>query len=300
MAAALAVLCASARADDRRVNVVASMSIIGDISRVVGGEHAVIKTLVGPDGDVHVYEPRPADVRAVAEAQLVVSNGLGLEGWIDRLIGSAGFRGKHVIASTGIRPLTVRYDDATKLAGRAHPQSPTIDPHAWQNLTNGRIYAANIAKGLIEVDPVNAAYYEANASAYDSVLGRLDTWVRSELAAVPTEKRRVITTHDAFQYYGAAYGVVFLAPVGISTASEPSAGDVASLVRQMRSEHIKALFLERISDPRLMQQLARDGGAVIVGELYSDALSAPDGPAASYVKMFEYNTSTLKRGMLEN
>ena len=274
--------------------VVATTSVLQDLVRNVGGDKVAVKTLVGPDGDAHTYEPTPSDVKAISTARLVVINGLGLEGWLTRLMGSAKFSGTQVTATDGITPLTMREAEG----GR--PKT-IIDPHAWQNLSNGRIYVANIAKGLAAADPANAPLYQHNAETYSQQLAALDTRIRAELADVPEAKRRVITTHDAFQYYGKAYGIAFIAPIGLSTEEgEPSAGDVAKLERQIKQQKLRALFLENISNSKLIEQLARDTGAIVGPPLFSDALSKPDEPAPTYLQMFEYNTATLKAGMLKN
>jgi len=274
--------------------VVATTSVLQDLVRNVGGDKVVVKTLVGPDGDAHTYEPTPSDVKAISTARLVVINGLGLEGWLTRLMGSAKFSGTQVTATDGIAPLTMREAEGGK------PKT-IIDPHAWQSLSNGQIYVANIAKGLAAADPANAALYQHNAEAYSQQLAALDTRIRAELADVPEAKRRVITTHDAFQYYGKAYGIAFIAPIGLSTEEgEPSAGDVAKLERQIKQQKLRALFLENISNSKLIEQLAHDTGAIVGPPLYSDALSKPDEPAPTYLQMFEYNTATLKAGMLKN
>lgn len=274
--------------------VVATTSVLQDLVRNVGGEKVVVKTLVGPDGDAHTYEPTPSDVKAISTARLVVINGLGLEGWLTRLMGSAKFSGTRVTATEGITPMTMVEAEGGK------PKT-IIDPHAWQSLTNGRIYVANIAKGLSAADPANAGFYQDNATRYSAELTALEIKIRAELADVPQAKRRVITTHDAFQYYGKAYGIAFIAPIGLSTEEgEPSAGDVAKLERQIKQEKLHALFLENISNSRLIEQLAHDTGAIVGPPLFSDALSKPDEPAPTYVQMFEYNTATLKAGMLKN
>ncbi|MDB5362200.1 MAG: hypothetical protein JWO51_3497 [Rhodospirillales bacterium] len=274
--------------------VVATTSVLQDLVRNVGGDKVDVKTLVGLDGDAHTYEPTPSDAKAISTARLVVINGLGLEGWLTRLMGSAKFSGTRVTATEGIAPLTMQEAEGGK-------SKTVIDPHAWQSLANGRIYVANIAKGLIAADPANAAFYRDNAANYANQLSALETKIRAELADVPAAKRRVITTHDAFQYYGKAYGIAFIAPIGLSTEDgEPSAGDVAKLERQIKREKLHALFLENISNSRLIEQLAHDTGAVVGPPLFSDALSRPDEPAPSYLQMFEYNTATLKAGMLKN
>ncbi len=291
-------------AHSESLKVVATFSILADLVKNVGGDKVAVTTLVGPDADTHTYQPTPADARAVAEAKLLVTNGLGLEGWLDRLKGAAKSNAKVVVASSGIKPLTIEEEAGDKAAasGQAKPGKPRLvsDPHAWQNLANGQVYVANIVKGLAEADPANADSYRQAGSAYSQQLAALDGKVRDELAVVPKAKRRVITTHDAFQYYGKAYGVAFIAPLGISTENEPSAGDVAKLERQIKREHIKALFHENVTNARLIEQIAKDTGAVVGPSLYSDALSKPDEPASSYVKMFEHNTAVLKEGMLKN
>ena len=274
--------------------VVATTSVLQDLVRNVGGDKVVVKSLVGPDGDAHTYEPTPSDAKSISSARLVVINGFGLEGWLTRLMGSAKFSGIRVTATEGITPLTMQEAEGGK------PKT-IVDPHAWQSLTNGQIYVANIAKGLAAADPANAASYQHNAEEYSKQLSMLDTKIRAELADVPATKRRVITTHDAFQYYGKAYGVSFIAPIGLSTEEgEPSAGDIAKLERQIKREKLRALFLENISNSRLIDQLAHDTGAIVGPPLFSDALSKPEEPAPTYIQMFEYNTATLKAGMLQN
>lgn len=274
--------------------VVATTSVLQDLVRNIGSDRVMVKSLVGPDGDAHTYEPSPSDAQAVSEARVVVINGLGLEGWLTRLMGAAKFSGMRVTATDGIAPLTMQEAEG----GR--PKT-VIDPHAWQSLANGRIYVANIARGLAAADPADAALYQHNADDYSERLAALDTKIRAELADVPAAKRRVITTHDAFQYYGKAYGVDFIAPIGLSTEEgEPSAGDIAKLERQIKQEKLRALFLENVSNSRLIEQLAHDTGAIVGPPLFSDALSKPDEPAPTYIQMFEYNTATLKAGMLKN
>ena len=251
----------------------------------VGREQVALTTLVGPDADAHVYEPTPADARALAEADLVVVNGLGFEGWIDRLVRVSGYVGPVVVASEGIAALTVDENQP--------------DPHAWQDLANGRLDVANIARALAAADPAHADVYRRRAETYDRALAALDRDIRGRLEAFPGDRRKVITSHDAFQYFGRAYGIDFLAPVGLSTESEPSAGEVAALVRQMRDEGIHALFVENITDPRLVEQLAREAGAVIGGRLYSDSLSGPTGPAPTYLDMFRHNVGEISRAVLD-
>ncbi len=297
LAIAIAATNVGAQAPASRLSVIASFSVLADLARQIGGDRIVVRPLVGPDGDAHVYQPTPADVRDLGRAQVLLVNGLGLEGWMERLVASSGFKGERVVATAGITPLTMEPEDddpARKSGGRV------TDPHAWQSLANGMIYVDNIARGLSQADPANAAYYARRLIAYKKQLAELEDWVRQQLADVPQAKRRVIATHDAFGYFGAAYGIRFLAAEGLSTESDPSAQRVARLIAQVRKEHVRALFIENMSDPRLVRQIAHDGGAVLGGELYSDALSPPGGPADTYVKMFRNNVAQLKAGMLRN
>jgi len=273
------------------VRVVVSFSILEDIVREVGGSDVAVTSLVGRNANEHVFEPSPDQVRLLAQAQLFVVNGLGLEGWVTRLIQSAQYQGPVVVATEGIVPIT------TTEAGE---KTPTLDPHAWQDVRNGVVYAENIAHALAGADLAHAENYRQRLRHYRAQLEALDREVRENLGMISAEKRRVITTHDAFAYYGRAYGVTFMAPEGLNTESEPSAKTVAALIRQIRREGIKALFLENISDKRLMEEIARETGAKLGPPLYSDALSAPDGPAPSYIRMIGYNTATLQAGMLRN
>jgi zinc/manganese transport system substrate-binding protein len=286
------------------IKVVATFSILADLVANVGGDKVAVTTLVGPDADTHTYQPAPADAKAVAAADLLVTNGLGLEGWLDRLKSAASSHARTIVASHGIKPLTMEEeaDDKAAAIGQAKPGKArrVSDPHAWQSLANGQIYVANIIAGLAEVDPANADFYRRTGGAYSAELAVLDGKVKSELADVPKAKRRVITTHDAFQYFGRAYDIAFIAPLGISTENEPSAGDIARLERQIKHEHIRALFLENVTNARLIEQIAKDTGAIVGPPLYSDALSRPNEPASTYVKMFEHNTATLAAGMRMN
>ncbi len=274
----------SAAAHAEKLKVVASFSILGDMVHQIAGDNIELKTLVGPDGDAHVYEPSPADAKAIAAADLVVVNGLGFEGWLSRLIESSGYKGPVVIASSGVGALAFKGDGMAQ------------DPHAWQSLANGRIYVANIRDALMKADGAHAAQYRDNAARYLRQLAELEEWVGHEIAKVPEAQRQVITSHDAFQYFAVAYGVHFIAPLGISTDSEASAADIARLIDQIRAQKIRAVFMENITDTRLIRQLESDGGAYVGGTLYSDALSRADGPAATYLAMFRHNVTQLVGG----
>ena len=275
------------------IKVVASFSVLGDIVRQIAGDHAVVVTLVGPDGDAHTFDPSPADAKKLADAALVVSNGLGLDGWIERLAKSSDYKGTIVVASQNIPARRMTEEEGGT-------KKEVTDPHAWQNLRNGAIYVRNIEAALEKADPANATAYKQAAEKYTGELLALDAEVRTQIAAVPKAKRRVITSHDAFGYFGAAYGVEFLAPEGISTETEPSAGDVAKLVDQIRAEHIKALFIENMTDARLVTIIGDETGAIVGGTLFSDALSPPDGPAPTYIAMFKNNVPKLIEGMARN
>ncbi|MGA2292022.1 metal ABC transporter substrate-binding protein [Bradyrhizobium sp.] len=273
------------RAQDRlqdRINVVASFSILGDFVRNVGGERVGVTTLVGPNGDVHVYTPAPMDAKKVADAKLLVINGLGLEGWLPRLVQSAGSKATIVTATLGIAPIKI---DAAP------------DPHAWQSVLNAKIYVANIRDALMAADPADAAVFRANAQSYLKELDGLDREVREAVAKIPDGRRKVISTHDAFGYLALAYGIEFIAPLGVSTESEASARDIAAIISQIKSLKIPAVFLENISDPRLIRRIAAETGTRIGGTLYSDSLTAENGDAPTYIDMVRHNIRTLSRAL---
>jgi len=276
---------------------VATFSILGDLLAEVAGDKVELSVVVGPDIDAHAYQPRPTDARALADAKVLVSNGLGFEGWIDRLAKAAPFKGKAIVATAGVATLKAGGGHGHS-HGHSHGHGP--DPHCWQDVQRVRTYVANIAKGLAEADPANAAYYRDRAQAFDRRLVDLDTWVKAEIAKVPADKRRAITGHDSFRYFSSAYGVKFQSPRGYNTSSEPSARDVATLIREVREQRIKALFVENMTNPGLIDQIARESGAVVGPRLYTDALSGPDGPAPTYEKMMRHNVTALVAGMLKN
>ena len=273
----------------RQLHVVASFTVLADMVRQVGTPHVEVVSLVGPNGDPHVYEPTPQDAHALSTADLVVVNGLGLEGWMDRLIGASGTRAPVLVVSKGLETLH------TGENGRL-----ITDPHAWNSAANGVLYVQNIIDALVAADPADAADYRTRGARYVSELRSLDAWVRREVMSIPPDKRRIITSHDAFGYLGAAYGIEFRAPLGYSTEAEPSAAAVASLIEQIKREKIRAVFLENSNDPRLTGQIASATGARLGGTLYAEALSAPDGPAPTYVQMFRHNIETLLAGMRLN
>lgn len=300
-AATLSMLSPAAAQKAAPLPVMASFSILADFVHAVGGERVAVDMLVGPDADAHVFTPAPADARRVAAAKLIVVNGLGFEGWLDRLLKSAGSTAPVVVASAGIK--------ARGNAGAAHDHDHDdddhdhdhdddhdhgdTDPHAWQSVANARIYVRNIRDALIAADPAGRAAYEANTRNYLRQLDALDRDLKETLARIPAERRHVISTHQAFGYFTEAYGIAFKAPVGVSTEQEASARDVAQLIAQIRREKVPAVFLENISDPRLARRIADETGAKIGGTLYSDALTKADGPAPTYLDMMRHNMRTI-------
>ncbi|MRG65274.1 metal ABC transporter substrate-binding protein [Rhizobium pusense] len=319
----------TAQASAAELKVVASFSIIADFAKNVGGDRVEITTLVGPDGDAHVYEPRPADAVAVSKADVVLVNGLEFEGFLKRLIETSGTKAPIVELTKGVEPLRL----SDEPAGHAHPEAEEeeahnhkaeeaghkhetadahdhdhgheghhhhgeYDPHAWQSIKNAQIYVKNIAGAFCKADKPGCATYTANSDAYVAKLATLNEKVKTEIAAIPPEKRVIITSHDAFGYFEHAYGLNFLAPEGISTESEASAADVAKLVDQVRHDKASAIFVENITDKRLIDQIASETGLKIGGTLYSDALSTADGPAATYIDMVNHNIETISAAVL--
>ncbi len=267
-----------------RLNIVASFSILGDLVKNVGGDRVDVTTLVGPNGDVHVYTPAPADAKKIADAQLMIVNGFGLEGWLPRLLQASGGKASIVTATKGITPLRAGND---------------ADPHAWQSVANAKIYVANIRDALVAADPADAAAFRANADGYLEKLDALDREVRAAIGKIPPARRKVISTHDAFGYFAAAYGVEFVAPEGVSTESEPSARDIAAIIRQVKTQKIPAVFLENISDPRLIQRIAAETGARLGGTLYSDSLTDEKGEAPTYIELVRHNIKTLTSALAD-
>jgi zinc/manganese transport system substrate-binding protein len=261
-----------------RLEVVASFSIIGDFVKNVGGDRVDVTTLVGPNGDVHVYAPAPADAKKIADTKLVIINGLGLEGWLPRLIQASGSKAPIITASKGIAPLR---------------QGSDADPHAWQSVANAKIYVANITEALAAADPADAEAFRANAARYQAALDALDREVRSAVEKIPPARRKVISTHNAFGYFAASYGIEFIAPSGVSTETEPSARDVAQIISQIKSAKIPAVFLENFGDPRLVSRIAAETGAKIGGTLFSDALTDEKGVCPTYIDMVRHNIKAL-------
>ena len=299
-AAIVITLTHGAAASAENLKVVASFSIIADFARNVGGDRVDITTLVGPDGDAHVYEPRPADAAAVAAADVVLVNGLQLEGFIPRLVEASGGKAPVVELTRGGEMLKSGEDEHDHGAGEhhGHHHHGEFDPHAWQSVHNAGIYVKNIAEAFCAADAAGCDSYKANATAYGDKLEALDGEIRAAVAEIPADKRVVITSHDAFGYFEHEYGLKFLAPEGVSTESEASAADVAALIRQVREDKASAIFVENITNPRLIEQIAGETGVKVGGALYSDALSDASGPAATYIDMMKHNVNTIKGAAL--
>jgi zinc/manganese transport system substrate-binding protein len=282
-------------AAQEKLPVVATFSILGDFVKNVGGDRVSVTTLVGPNGDTHVYQPSPADAKRLANAKVIVVNGFKLEGWMDRLVQASGTKASVVVATNGIKPREMANDDDAK--GGTH-EHEGVDPHAWQSIANARIYVANIRDALIAADPGGKETYEKNTADYFAKLTAVEAEVKEGIAKIPAERRRIITTHDAFGYFGAAYGFEFIAPQGVSTETEASARDVAKIIRQIKAQKIPAVFLENVSDPRLVQRIADETGAKVGGTLYSDALSDESGPASTYIDMMRHNIRQLSAALI--
>lgn len=264
-----------ARAQAGKIEVVASFSILADLVRQVGGDRVSVRSIVPANTDAHVYEPKPADIAAVGRAKLVVINGLGFEAWADRIVRATNYSGERLVASRGIRALSVKGQ---------------TDPHAWQDVPNVKIYIANIRDALSKVDPAGAGAYASRAASYEAQLDRLDAEIKAGFARIPQANRKVVTSHDAFHYFGDAYDVVFLAPQGVSTEAQASAKDVAALIRQIKDEGIRAVFVENMTNGRVVQQIASETGVKVGGTLYADALG---GAASTYIAMMRHNARAI-------
>jgi zinc/manganese transport system substrate-binding protein len=287
--ASLAICPAGPAAAQEKLKVLATFSILGDFVRNVGGDRIDVGILVGPSSDAHVYQPSPGDAKKVADAKLVVTNGMGFEGWMTRLVKASGSKAPLIVATKGIKPRKAAHDH-----DHDHGDS---DPHAWQSIANAKIYVGNISAALVAADPAGKATYEANAAAYLGKLDALDREVKDAIARIPADRRKVITSHDAFGYFQQAYGIEFIAPQGVSTDSEASARDVAKIITQIKRQKIPAVFLENITDPRLIKRIADESGARIGGTIYSDALTDEKGPAPTYIDMFRHNIKALSTAL---
>ncbi|HBM91085.1 MAG TPA: ABC transporter substrate-binding protein [Rhodospirillaceae bacterium] len=293
----VALLVPSARAqDEKKIKIVASFSVLGDMIEQIGGNLIDLTVLVKAGQEAHGFQPKPQDAKKVAEAEIVAINGLKLEGWMGRLIEASGTKAKLLVASKGVKPRLLEITHE----GHHHAHSSgevLADPHAWQDLKKGQLYAKNIAVALIEARPTQKKEIKKRYHAYVSEMKKLDAKMRADFALIPQEKRKVITSHDAFGYFGAAYGVTFIAPVGISSEAEASATDIVKIIEQIKKEGVHVLFVESLVSPRLIEQIAKDTGAHVGGTLYADTLSLPDGEAPTYLDMFKHNAKKMLKAM---
>ncbi|MGA1317433.1 MAG: metal ABC transporter solute-binding protein, Zn/Mn family [Rubrivivax sp.] len=295
MAWTLTLAGGAAQAQPASGRIVASFSILADMVRELAPPGLEVTALVGPDADAHVFKPTPADGRRLAQADLIVVNGLGFEGWIDRLVRASGARAPVVVATKGLKPR--REAAAGKHSGHSHGHAHDVDPHAWQDLAHAAHYVTRIAEAMTQRWPEHASQIDLRRSDYLARIAALDQRLRERLERIPRAQRRVLISHDAFAYLGAAYGIDFVAPQSWSTHSEPSAKAVAALIRQVRQQQVRAVFVENVTSATLIERIAREGGARVGGTLYSDALSAPDGPAPTYLRMVEHNLSALAQAL---
>jgi len=284
--ALVSLMAMTSTASAKTLEVVASFTVLADVVHEVGGKNVEVKSLVGPNGDPHEFEPSPDDARNLKAADVVFVSGDGLEGWMDRLITASGYKGTPVAVSEGINTRTMEEDGKT-----------VTDPHVWNSPVNVMVWVDNIEKALSAADPEDAATFKQNADAYRKQLKELDAYAHSKLDPIPDAKRKILTSHDAFGYFGREYKVKFLAPVGFSTETEASAADVAKLIDQIKAEDVKIYFFENSNDPKLVKQVAAATKAKPGGELYVEALSDKNGPASTYVKMFRYNVNQVDKAM---
>lgn len=287
----------AAQAQPASGRIVASFSILADMVRELAPPGLEVTALVGPDADAHVFKPTPADGRRLVQADLIVVNGLGFEGWIDRLVRASGARAPVAVATKGLQPRREASPGKASGHGHSHGHAHDVDPHAWQDLTHAAHYVTRIAEAMTQRWPEHAAQIDLRRSDYLARISALDQRLRERLDRIPRAQRRVLISHDAFAYLGAAYGIDFVAPQGWSTHSEPSAKAVAALIRQVRQQQVRAVFVENVTSVALIERIAREGGARVGGTLYSDALSGPEGPASTYLKMFEHNLTALAQAL---
>lgn len=274
----------SGAASAKTLNTVASFTVLADVVKQVGGDHVNVKSLVGPNGDPHEFEPSPDDAKTLKEADITFISGEGLESWFEKLVSASGYSGKPFVVSTGIKTRTMEEDGKT-----------VTDPHVWNSPVNVKVWVANIEQALASADPADAADFKANAEKYSKELDDMNAYAKSVIETVPKDRRKILTSHDAFGYFGREYGVEFLSPIGLSTETEASAADVAKLIDQIKAEKVKTYFFENSNDSRLVEQISKATGAQPGGELYVEALSKEDGPAPTYAKMFRYNVDQLSK-----
>ena len=274
-----------AQGDAGRPLVVASASIFADMTAVIGGDLIEVRSIVPIGGDPHIYEPTPGDVQLVSRADLVLINGLTFEGWMNELIDNSGTRAETVTITAGI----------STIASEEYVNSS--DPHAWMTAKNGMTYVRNIRAALQRLDPDNADVYAFNAGIYLQQLADVDQAIFRAIDSIPAAQRILITSHDAFRYYGRYYGIRVEAALGTSTDAQVQTDDVNRLTRIIRESGVPAIFVESTINPKLIRQLATDNGVIIGGELLADSLAEPDEPGGTYLGMLTTNTATIVRAL---
>ncbi len=269
-----------------KTNVIATISIIGDVVKNVAGDSVNLITLVGPDGDAHEYEPIPADSINIAKANIIFENGLNLEHWLDKLYSASGSKAKRIVVSKGVSPRI--FED--------NPQE--TDPHAWQDVTNVILYTQNVRDALIALDSANKDKYTANAADYIAKLQSLDAWVQAQVVLIPVDKRKLVTNHDALGYFARRYGFQIIGaviPSATTEAADPSAKQTADLLNIIKANGVHAIFSENMANPKIAQTLAKEAGVVVGPELYTDALGPVGSEGETYLKMIKYNVGVFQK-----
>lgn len=274
--------------------VVASFSILGDLAQQIGGERVAVQSLVGANQDAHAYNLTSSDIKKIREARLVLLNGLGLEkAELQRAVKQSKVASAE--ATAGIKPLAADEHHHEHNHGHDHDHGE-FDPHVWNDPVLMQRYAANVAIALIKADPAGSRYYQQRFKDYQNVLNQLNNYANQQFGAVAPAKRKVLTGHDSFAYLGKRYQVKFISPQGVSSEAEPSARQIAAIIRQIKAENVKAVFTENIKDGRMIARIAKETGVKVSGGLYADALSS-GAPAGTYADMFRYNVRVMSEAM---
>lgn len=271
-------------ADGSRLNVVATTTQVADFAANIGGDKVRVHGLLKPNVDPHDYEPTPLDMRMLAEADVVVKNGVGFEKWLDQAIEASGFRGTLVDASQGVRLRT--------------GEGASADPHIWHDPRNAKTMAANIARAFAAADAANAAVYEQNLAAYQARLDELDAEIEKKIQTIPEDRRKLVTDHDTFGYYADRYGLTVVGSVipSFDTSAELSAKQITDLVARIKAAGVTAIFSEASLPPKTAEAIGREAGVrVVAGEdaLYGDSLGPEGSAGATYLQMMRHNTDTI-------
>lgn len=268
-----------------KIKTVSTISIINDMVKNIGGDKVETHLICAIGTDPHSYIPKPSDPREISKSDIVFNNGIGLEHWIEQMIRNAG----------GDRPVIIVSEGITPIRDEAGFEDP--DPHAWFDLENAQVYAKNIASGLIAIDPENESYYQANLERYLSELDEAHNWAKQQISEIPQVARVLITSHDAFRYFGKTYGLEVHGLQGISTESKPRTEDVKNIIDLIKEKNLKAVFIETTVNPALLQQITNETGAVIGGTLYSDSIGEPGSDGETFINAFKSNVSKIKNAL---